>query len=88
VEHFLCRRVLGMVELRHRRFVEFLGRPFLDGDGILGTFAQTGAQTITVGLAHQPGLAVDNLQRAFDTRWDTLATPVALLFVNLDNFAD
>ena len=58
--------------------------PLLNSDRILGTFAQTGAQTIAEGLADQTGLAVDYLDCPLDAGRHTESATIALFFVDPD----
>jgi hypothetical protein len=65
----------------HRLFVELIGLSLLDGDGIHGTVSEAGAQSIAQVIGEQPGLAVDDLDRAFGTGRNTKAAAVAFFLI-------
>jgi len=56
-----------------------------DGNGSLGTAAQTSPQAIAHDLGSQPGFSFDNLQGAFRATRDAIAASVALGFIDLDD---
>ena len=61
--------------------VETLSHPFLYDNSPLRALAKAGTQTVTVGLADEPGLAVNDLKGALNTTRHAEATASALLFI-------
>jgi hypothetical protein len=64
-------------------FVERLALPAGDRDGALRAVAETGAETVTVGVADQARGAIDDLDRAFGAGSDAVPAAVAQFLVNL-----
>jgi hypothetical protein len=65
----------------HRLFIEFIGHPLLDGDGIHGTVSEAGAQAIAQVVGDQPCLAVDDPNGAFGTGRNAEAAAVAFFLI-------
>jgi hypothetical protein len=68
--------------------VKVLGFSFNNTDGILRAFSQAGSQSITVFLADQPGLPIDQGQGPFGTGLDAGPAAIAFILINSDYFPD
>jgi hypothetical protein len=74
-----------MPVFRHGGLVKSVRRALLDADSPPGAFAETGAEAVTVIIAYQFSLAVDNLQSAFGTTDNAGAATVTFFFVYPDD---
>ncbi len=69
-------------------FLVKLGRlALLDRDGPLGAVAKTGSETVAIGITHQPGFAVDDLNRPLGTSGGAESATGTLLFINPDDIS-
>jgi hypothetical protein len=68
--------------------VVFVRISFHHGDRVQGTGAKTGAQSVTVDVAYQLCLAVDDLQSAFGTIRHTQSAPITLVFIDMNHSSD
>jgi hypothetical protein len=68
--------------------VELVGIALFDGDGILGTVPQAGAEAVAEVVRDQPGLAVDDLNRPLGTGRHAQPATVAFVFIDSHNFTD
>ena len=80
--------VLNCQVLLYGLLVELNGFSLLDGEGTLWAFPNAGAQTITIALAYQPGLAVYDLYSSFGTSQCAVAATVAFFLVYLNDFSN
>ena len=74
------------VELRCL-LIKMLGGSLLNGDGSLGAFSETGTKAITICLANEFCLAINNLKSSLSTGWHAEPTAVTLLSVNSYDFS-
>jgi len=70
----------------HRLFVKFLGLPVNHLQGTLWTVTETGSESVTVDIADQAGLAIDDCDRTLGTCCDTIPASITELFVDFDDF--
>ncbi len=69
-----------------RLLVKLLGGSLLNDDSILGTFPEAGTEAITIYLADEFCLAINNLKGTLDTGGYADATTVTLLLVDSYDF--
>jgi hypothetical protein len=67
--------------LLYRSLIELGCFAFLDRNSVLWALSQTCAETVTVGLAHETRLAVDNLNRPLGAGGNAQPAAVAFLLV-------
>ena len=67
-------------------FVEILGLPFDDVQGVIGAFPQAGPQAVAIFFGGQGGLAVYDLDGAFGAGGDAQAATVATFGVDFNYF--
>ena len=79
------RRFLGRLALGHGFLIEGRRFPLLDSDGPLGTFPQARAQTVAVDVRDQPGLSINELDRALGAGRHALAASVAKVLIYPDD---
>jgi hypothetical protein len=66
-----------------RGFIESGRIPFNDRNSVLGTLAQASPEPVAIDVRHQPGLAIDDLDRPLGTRMHAQSATVALGFIDL-----
>jgi hypothetical protein len=71
----------------HRRFVEILGFALDDLQGVLGAFADAGAQAVAQVVGNHFGLAVDDLQGPFGAGDHAVAASVAAFFIDFNDLS-
>ena len=71
----------------HLSLVVGLGLAFFDRDGALRTMPKAGPQAVAQEFAHQPGFAVDQLDRPLRTVGNAVAAAVALFLVDPDDLS-
>ena len=77
------------LEMFHdNRFIELVRFTLFYGNRIDRAVAEAGAETVSEIVGNQPGLAVDNLDRAFGAGRNTEAAAVTLFFINFDHFTN
>lgn len=65
--------------------IVWLGLAFDHADRTFRTGADAGTKAVTEKIAHEPGFAIDDLQRSLRTVGDALATTGAFRIVNADD---
>jgi hypothetical protein len=58
-----------------------------DGQGVLGTFPEAGAEAVAVLFGHQPGLSTRDFNGALGAGGDAQAATIAFFFINPDDFS-
>jgi hypothetical protein len=71
----------------HGLLIEILRLPFDDPEGIIGTFAKTGPESIAVLFRDQSYLPVHNLEGSLGARGHTHRAAIAFFFVDLNDLS-